>query len=124
MCVFPLAGYTTLARRDFMRVPKPAARMTTVTRVSMFPIIQCAMRLPRPLPPLAAFHGELDRDGGDGIGIVANQIGLLHIIAADYIDAKFAYLFVIDFHWSRFLARVTAEQGRADLARIQHRVIQ
>src|SRR5262245_37714757 len=101
MSVFPPAWCSTLARRDFMRVPKPAARMTTVTRVSMFPIIQCAMRLPRHLPPLAAFDPELDRDSRNGIGIVANQVGLLNVIAADHVDAKGVDRIEIVFHRRR-----------------------
>src|SRR5437016_14625521 len=82
------------------------------------------MWLPRDLSPLAAFHGELDRYGRNGIGIVANQSGFLYIIAADHVDAQGVDLVEIVFHWSRFLARVTAEQRGADLARVQDRVIQ
>src|SRR5437899_12100270 len=82
------------------------------------------MWLPRGLSPLAAFHGELDRDGRDGIRIVANQSGFLYIIAADHVDAQGVDLVEIVFHRSRFLARITAEQRRTDLARVQDRVIQ
>ena len=64
-------------------------------------IIQCGVQLPRHMPALAAFRGEFDRNGGNGVGIMPDQARFLHQVAADHVHPHGADRVEIVLHLAR-----------------------
>ena len=61
-------------------------------------------------PPFAAFDGEFNCDGCNGIRIVTHYIGLLHQIATDNMDSHRADLLEVILDRRRMLARIPPPQ--------------
>src|ERR1017187_6055636 len=80
---FSPAPCSTLARRDFTRVPSPAARITTVTGVAintiLWPLESAASSLLR----------QLDRHSGRGPGIVPHLFSRPHQVPGYHLHAHF-----------------------------------
>src|SRR5438270_9030248 len=80
--VFPPARCSTLAMRDFMRVPCPAARITTAASLS----IDFQFKFTRPFP---APHCEGERHLRDGGRVVANLRAALQQIGDHHFHSHF-----------------------------------
>src|ERR1035441_1889155 len=114
----PPAWCSTLARRDFMRVPSPAARITTVTGVAINTILGPPEFAASPL------LRQLDRHGGGGPGIVPHLFSLPHQVPRHYRHAHFDDCLDVVLHGRGLLPRVALLHRRSDGSGVDYRVIQ
>src|SRR5690242_5805381 len=84
--VRPPARWSTFARFDFMRVPRPAARITTLI-VGSISIPGPQARLDH-APPAAPFASEFHGDVGGGDRIVADDLAVAQQIGLNHVDTE------------------------------------
>src|SRR5579871_6856200 len=113
----PPARCSTLAFRDFMRVPRPAARITTVTGVSMIPLC-----LPISAPP--AFLGEFDYHSRRPRGVMPHFTGGLSQIPSHYFQPQFKKRIDIVLYGQRIFPCVSPLQCLRNRPNVYHGVIQ
>src|SRR5438270_6221389 len=100
--VFPPARCSTFAIREFIRVPCPAARITTVASLSIaFQFLK---------PPFPSLFRELDRNIRDRLWIMPHFGTLLHQVGFQHRDTHSLDFGDIVFDRKRALSRVSTAQ--------------
>src|SRR5579884_4382798 len=109
MSVRPPARCSTFAFRDFIRVPRPAARITIVTGS----ILLCC-------PPLSSAARQAHGDRRRGLRIVPHLVAFAEQFFLDYLDAHLPDALRVVHHRARTLLFIAPQHRFADGTRVQH----